>query len=280
MDSTGITIIASVGSAIVAIVGTLVYIGFRPRAFEAGPYAQTVTERLPILNWFIVLYYFLPYGLFLFGVIYDGLVRRIKFFPAGFIGLANVYLNALISRGINGSFVENSDVCGIPGMSSTGSLIAPQNVLFSTTVMSYIASYITSTQSDANYSGAAWGGVGITFLINTAMYYSNKCYQPDANKPPIWKGAVAGSFTPLFYALAGGMLVGGGSGALIAKFGGDPGVGLESEQKQSLTSGKGPAMAPTSGTAGAGKCSSTDSDDAFVCEAYKNGELVTSTIVE
>jgi hypothetical protein len=76
------------------------------------------------------------------------------------------------------------------------------------------------------------------------------------------------------------MLIGGLSGYGFSTLKGDTaGVGISSEAKQSLASG-GPAMAPTSGTAGAGKCSPTDSDDQFVCEAYKNGELVTSTIVE
>ncbi len=74
------------------------------------------------------------------------------------------------------------------------------------------------------------------------------------------------------------MLIGGLAGYGFSYLQGDTaGVGISSEAKQNLG---GPAMAPTSGTPGAGKCSSTDSDDQFVCEAYKNGELVTSTIVE
>jgi hypothetical protein len=239
-----------------------------------------------LLNWFRILYYFLPYGLFLFGIIYDGLIRKIKFFPAGFIGLINVYLNSLLST-IFGKTTIDADICGIPGMSGWGSSLAPQNILFSTTVLSYIASYITASQSDSAYSGAAWGSVGIVFLIQVYAYYQNKCYTSKLTtvsgvSTSGWIGDFAGSITPLIYALSGGLLVGGGFGVLFQKYvtGDTAGVGLSSEQKQVLTSGKGPAMAPTSSTPGAGKCSSTDSDDQFVCEAYKNGELVTSTIVE
>jgi hypothetical protein len=270
----------AVGISIGSVAVTLLIMTFLGRispykpAFPAGPTTGSLFD-ISFLNWFRVLYYFLPYGLFLFGVIYDGLVRKIKFFPSGFIGLGAVYLNYFIS----GAQVEDTDICGIPGMASKGSNIAPQNVLFNTTVLSYIASYITASNPDSSaYAATSWIGVAVGFILNAAMYYADKCYG-DGTK---WKLAFMGSFTPLFYALAGGMLIGGGSGALIATYvtGDTSGVGIGSESKQILTQTSGPAMAPTSDTAGAGKCSPTGDDDQFVCEAYKNGELVTSTIVE
>jgi hypothetical protein len=274
---------AAAGIGIGAGVGTVILLAFLggvfkiPTAYAEGAPLYETSQYFSLINWFRILYYFLPYGLFLFGVIYDGLVRKIKFFPAGFIGLVAVYLNSLISYFVNGRVpVIDSDSCGIPGMSKSGSVIAPQNILFTTTVLSYIASYITNTQSDSAYSGAAWGGVGISALIGGAMYYRNNCYG-DGTK---WTLSFLGSVTPILYAVMGGMLIGGISGWQISSAIGDGGgIGLSSEQKQSLSTGK-PAMAPTSGTSGAGKCSPTDSDDQFVCEAYKNGELVTSTIVE
>lgn len=280
MDATTgalIGVSATLGVLILLSVLRIVYLGFGP-AYEAGPMTKNIFN-FNLLNWFRILYYFLPYGLFLFGIIYDGLIRKIKFFPAGFVGLINVYLNSLISYGISKTSSEDSDVCGIPGMSKWGSSIAPQNIVFTTTILSYIASYITASQSDSTYSGAAWGGVGIVFLIQLGMYYNNECY---SSKPSGgWLFSFLGSITPPLYALFGGLLVGGLAGYGFSNLQGDSsGVGLESEQKQVLTSGKGPAMAPTSGTPGAGKCSSTSNDDQFVCEAYKNGELVTSTIVE
>lgn len=267
----------TVGVATVVLIGGLI-VGLKiPTAYAEGKPLFEATQYFSLINWFRIMYYFLPYGLFLFGVIYDGLVRKIKFFPAGFIGLLAVYANYLFSGILTGTRdVVDADMCGIPGMSRTGSVISPQNVLFSTTVLSYIAGYITSTQSDSAYSGAAWGGVGIGFIINLIMYYTNNCFG-DGSK---WKGSFGFSGMPLVYGLLGGMLIGGGSGALIANFGGaDVGIGLSSEAKQTLST-SGPAMAPTSGTPGAGKCSPTGDDDQFVCEAYKNGELVTSTIVE
>jgi hypothetical protein len=220
--------------------------------------------------------YFLPYALFLFGVIYDGLIRKIKFFPAGFVGLAAVYLNWGISTFLNGATIDK-DVCGIPGMSSTGSNIAPQSMLFNVTVMSHIAAYISATQSSSAYSAEAWAGVAAVFLVGLLQYKSNNCYDRVGG----WQVTFFGWITPPLIALAGGMLIGGLSGYGFSTLNQDSvGVGLSDEQKQTLTSGKGPALAPTSDTPGAGKCSPTGDDDQFVCEAYKNGELVTSTIVE
>ena len=276
---TGTIVLASLGSSAVAIVATLIALGTRPRAYQAGEYLDKATDYLTIGNWFKVLYYFLPYALFLFGVIYDGLVRKIKFFPAGFIGLAAVYVNSWFSFGLSkGTTVIDKDVCGIPGMSAWGSHIAPNNILFSTTVMSYIASYISVSQSDSSYTGAAWGGVGIVFLISAIRFYFDKCSVENA--PSV--GWIAGGFGSVIIALLAGAGIGSLSGGLIAKYvtGDTAGIGLSSEAKQTLTQTSKPAMASTSDTAGAGTCSPTGDDDQFVCEAYKNGELVTSTIVE
>jgi hypothetical protein len=276
MDA-GTAVGISLGSVVVTLLisGVIAKLSpYRPE-YSQGPLAGSIFD-LSFINWFNVLYYFLPYGLFLFGVIYDGLIRKIKFFPAGFIGLAAVYLNNILSKLLGGDGID-TDICGIPGMSNAGSNIAPQNILFATTVLSYIASYISVNEPiGSSYAGTAWGGVGIAFVIGAIKYYSNSCYG-DGSK---WKGAFMSHVTPLLYALIGGILAGGGSGALIAKYvGNSSGIGIDSEQKQTL-GGKGPAMAPTTDAPGAGKCSPTDSDDQFVCEAYKNGELVTSTIVE
>lgn len=274
----GIIGIAVGASALTALVMSLVYGAQVKPLFSAGPRPVGFLEYFSIVNWFKILYYFLPYALFLFGVVYDGLLRKIIFFPSGFIGLANVYLNSMLSYLVTKTSSDDLDICGIPGMTKWGSGIAPQNILFTSTVLSYIASYVSASQTNSAYSGAAWGGMFAVWALQVGAYYSNSCYTNRSVAG--WVFPVLGSITPPLYALFGGMLVGGGSGALISKYvGGNVGTGISSDAKQSLTS-SGPAMGSTAGATGAGKCSSTDSDDQFVCEAYKNGELVTSTIVE
>jgi hypothetical protein len=76
-----------------------------------------------------------------------------------------------------GAPVIDTDICGLPGMSNLGTNLAPQNILFTSTVMSYIAAYISASQTDSAYSGAAWGGVFITFAIQAIGYVTNGCYK-------------------------------------------------------------------------------------------------------
>jgi len=280
MDA-GVAVGISLGSVAVTllIVGGIYYVKGVPVTYEGGPRLTGFFETFSLVNWFKILYYFLPYGLFLFGVIYDGLVRKIKFFPAGFIGLAAMAATRILTGWTNGGVIDK-DICGVPGMSGWGSDVAPQNIVFTSTVLSYLASYITASQSDSSYSGAAWAGVFAVWILQLIMFNVHNC-GPSKSWWLTFNSDIAKKFVPPFVGLALGMLVGGLTGWRISTLSGDStGIGLSSEQKQTLTQTSGPAMAPTSGTAGAGKCSPTGDDDQFVCEAYKNGELVTSTIVE
>lgn len=261
------------------IAGGIYYKKNIPALYPAGPPTQTFGETFSLVNWFKVLYYFLPYGLFLFGVIYDGLVRKIKFFPAGFVALGATYLNSTLSWYTTWDEFDK-DICGIPGMSGWGSAIGAQNITFSTTVLSYIASYISASEGDSSYKGMAWAGVFAVWILQTVVFNLTGC-----NAERSWVGSfesdIGNRLAGPVIGLLSGMLWGGLAGYGVSTLSGDnAGVGLSSEQKQVLTQKSGPAMAPTSGTAGAGKCSPTGDDDQFVCEAYKNGELVTSTIVE
>lgn len=276
---------STVGLIALASFLKIIFVGYSP-AFQAGPPTKNVFD-FSFVNWFRVLYYFLPYGLFLFGVIYDGLIRKIKFFPAGFVGLGAVLINHLLSLtfgkiyGIADPVSTDADKCGVPGMSGWGSFIAPQNITFASTVLSYIASYISASQSDSQYSGIAWSGVFGVFILQAIIFNASDCMSSKSYWFLTSGNDILKRIVPPFLGLATGMLYGGLAGYGISTLGGGLGGGIDVSQQQSLLGGgKGPAMAPTSGTAGAGTCSPTNNDDQFVCEAYKNGELITSTIVE
>jgi hypothetical protein len=282
MDPTTKGVLIGVGSAALAVVlaalGNVIRFGYSP-AYGPGPATKSVFD-VNIVNWFRVLYYFVPYGLFLFGIIYDGLIQKIKFFPAGFVGLFAVYINSWLSYLASGyNAVIDKDICGVPGMSSWGSSLAPNNIVFTTTVLSYIATYITQSQPDSSFTTASWTGVFAMFLLQFVVFFRSGCNSINApSNGWMFRLDPFGISTPV-YGLMIGLLIGGLSGFGFSNLGGDSvGIGLSSEAKQALTSGKSPVTAPVS--SGGGKCSATDSDDQFVCEAYKNGELVTSTIVE
>jgi len=276
MDS-GATI-GIVAASLAVGIGAGMAIAYRnsPVAYQAGPRLYGVFDYFSIINWFKVLYYFLPYGLFLFGVIYDGLIEKIKFFPAGFVGLLAVYINSWFSSGGN---TVDQDICGIPGLSQWGSDLSPQNMVFVSAVLSYIATYITVKRDTIEIMsvGASWIALTAIWVLQTFFYNTTGCSTTKAWRTP---GPV--QIVPPLLALVWGGGVGALFGWVFATFV-NVGGGVSPEQQNALVgAGKSaPAMAPTSGTAGAGKCSSTGGDDdQFVCEAYKNGELVTSTIAE
>jgi hypothetical protein len=274
--------------------GALIMFGIlkgRDRFYTSGPYVEKAYDYFSLVNWFKVLYYFLPYALFLFGVVYDGLARQIRLFPAGFIGLANVYLNHFISTAFGGT-MNDQDICGIPGMANIGSQLAPQNILFTSTVLSYIASYVTAkpytnvqwipgtvfTQpiSSQTYSGIAWAGVFAVWALQTVIFNMTGCHSSSG-----WLfawGSGANRILPPLYGLAGGMLVGGIAGWQISSL--DKTAGIQPGNKPTPEEATGPLSTQQKLASGTGTCSATGDDDQFVCEAYKNGELVTSTIVE
>jgi hypothetical protein len=212
-----------------------------------------------LTNGFRILYYFLPYALFIAGALIDITTTRIQFFPAGITGFVAVLVNYLASTFIKGP-VTDRDMCGIPGLSALGSDIMPQSAVFNLTTLSYIASYITIKQGifGVNKIWPAWGVYAAVALINSLVIGMSGCY-PDG------MAFAQKIIAALVYSTGAGAI-----GAWVAS--------------ERLPSSSDPGSASSSGSSipvapGAGTCSAPNDQDQFVCEAYKNGQLVTSTIV-
>jgi hypothetical protein len=111
---------------------------------------------------------------------------------------------------------KDLDICGIPGMSTLWSRLSPQNMLFSSTVLSYIT--FTNVTNDPSSLSATLSGISLllVFLLQWLMYYLNKC---GVNSNPRFVFAEyprMAAFPPVF-ALLGGLLFGGLFGWLITK---------------------------------------------------------------
>jgi hypothetical protein len=185
----------------------------------------------------------------------------------------------------------------------------PQNLLFVSTLVTYLAAFATESQSSilsnslaASRVGSAWGLAVSVILIQLFSILSS----PECTPEPI--GTFSGMFRALL-AIALGMAAGGGAGYGFATASwtqptyntGDPVVaqsglgskapnaktpGFVREQFQ-LGAGLGEMPAPPAQAADAvpvdmakssGAVTPGDSSDQFVCEAYKNGQLVSSTL--
>ena len=204
-----------IGIIITSIVGFMTVIGGIMYLFQQKE--GTAPRTLAIVTGGKTLYYFIPYSLFLFGIIYDGINGKFKYFPAGFIGLIAVFLNYLATSFLYSGYTflqKDIDICGIPGMSTVWSRLSPQNILFSSTVLSYVT--FTNVTTDPDSLSATLSGISLllVFLLQTLMYYLNKCHVNSNPKFVFGEYPHMVLFPPVF-ALLGGLLFGGLSGWLI-----------------------------------------------------------------
>jgi hypothetical protein len=264
MDPTSIGLI--VLGVLIGVIGIFVSGLAVARADIAAPAVGLPPAVASFGAFFYILYYFLPYALFLFGFVADGITRQLQYAPAGIMGLIMVYVNYTIARFTGGNTVD-TDFCGIPGLSRLGSDVMPQSILFVSTIMSYIAAYVTTINptpgSSANWP--AWTAVFALFLIQWGILWKSNC-----------SGFIYGLPLAAFGALALGLAVGGGAGAGFAS------LAVTGKVDAPTTTGGGlGGIGPTAPkTPGVGTCSPPNDQDQFVCEAYKNGELITTTIAE
>jgi hypothetical protein len=242
--------------------------GLGSRFFRAFP---PITGSLT--NGFRIMYYFLPYALFIAGALIDITTTRLQFFPAGLTGFVAVLLNYLISMFYTGP-VTDRDMCGIPGLSAVGSSVAPQSMVFNLSTLSHIAMYISLKQGifGVNKIWPAWVAYVAVAVLNSFVLYGTGCFNDNVDAlKKIGFGLVFGTLA--------GLLGGWVSSKLLVPSGssGQPLLGPGGTQTCPDGSTPGPnGECPTSSSQ---TCSAVG-DDQFVCEAYKNGQLVTSTIVE
>jgi len=235
------------------------------------------TQRSGIPSWIMIMYYFLPYTLFLFGVINDGITRKPQYSLGSVAGMAGIFINSIISK-FTGGPMQDDDICGIPGLRALSSHIFPQNMVFNLTVLSYIASIATiQNSSSLDETIPGWSIVGFLFIVHSLVFSRSGC-EFDKNTG-VSKWAIGNYYLRMFGTLLYSLAFGSGFAAIAAYV-----VNPAIAQNTSSGGGGGPWLGP-GGTQQMEQCQSmgTDSstgDDQFVCEAYKNGELITSTIVE
>jgi hypothetical protein len=228
-----------------------------------------------ITNGFRILYYFLPYILFALGFFIDIIAAKVQYIPAGITAFITCLINYLSSRTWYGITVDR-DMCGIPGLSSMSSQLLPQSALFNLTVLSHMAMYITLKQGffGINKIAPIWGLFGAVGILQGIVLFSTGCFE----SVPIGFLKIAMS--------AGVAALAGYIGAYVTTKYVTDDVASGSSGRPLLGPG-GIQRCPDGSTPGpTGKCPgpsaetcSAVGDDQFVCEAYKNGQLVTSTIV-
>lgn len=261
----------------------------------------TKDSRFPSFSYAGIFAMYLPTSYVLVGILSDIVSQRFNasissisaiaavLLNAGLSGIATNYLG-LTTEKLQRTIAENGDItslyrrvyegCTVPGFENVESIFAPQSFVIIWTLFFYFLTLIKSTNSGQSVAGLG-GLTGAALLVQIMFLNSNNCLKNEY----FAFNTVA---MPFIASIAIGALVGGAFGGatpqiLAAVY------PTDTTKQGSLFGGSGPALGPSSsyGSTGGsvlpqvGEPTSGSSDDnQFVCEAYKNGELITSTIAE
>jgi hypothetical protein len=151
-----------------------------------------------------------------------------------------------------------SELCSFPGFDSFDNKYAPQNILVTTTIMFY---YMIGQWESGNASRTVAPGLTllVTVLSQVGIRYTHGCLDP-------W-------WAPLV-SIAGGIVFGIGGYHAVKAIKGTTDSSKGTPPSSSLSGSEAPvdATKPADGS----KCAEANGDD-FVCDLYKNGELVSTT---
>jgi hypothetical protein len=166
--------------------------------------------------------------------------------------------------------------CTLPGFEKLENGIAPQSIVMSMTFLMYLFFELVGTGHVEQSIG-----IGITtlvvLLVQSVQLVMSKCLDPYIYGP-YWSILIAVLMSAAFAGASFGIQMKIWNGDVLpSPFNTSGAVGA----KTGLTSVKNPyGGTPVVVGAPSGHSLPVDDQDQFVCEAYKDGELVTSTIVE
>lgn len=266
-------------TVILSLIGAMLFFGvlsfgaYNPQRF-AGIGSILATLFFALIN-------FIPFGLITFGAIADLIGQELRYSIGSLVGFIAITLNFFLGKALGASVIpsgsEASDVlawCTIPGMENLENTYLPMNIVSSSAIMTYYTIF-ASTVREPGQNLSIWIGFAVIYLLQLISFYGGGCskyYQSGA----IWK----------FVALVWGALIGMFGWLTVSTAFPAYAPFLNTQMGGASTSNYGsssrPPMAPGVGGAppSGAKCSQDNSEegDEFVCEAYKNGVLVTEEI--
>jgi len=235
-----------------------------------------------IRGFFFAIANFIPLGFMLFGVIVDIINQEFRNTIATILGMIAVVLNNLVSRMLTvgsvpmaGGAVPDQVWCTIPGLNALESRAFPMTITSTWAIMMYYITFAAAKRpASQNISlGVGLGGLSLIQIL-TFMFVGCKDYFIP----------VGGSY---FFNVLGAIVLGtaigtGAYGVVNNYYPAYSPMGFVT----SPTTGDGllgkTAPNPMAGTSSktGGSCSPVEGgeEDAMVCEAYKNGQLVTDSL--
>ena len=262
-------------------------------AFTAAPAAPD-TPAVPnaFYQWLEIfgtdLIHYLPMSLALFGFFADAINQDFRFGIGSLIGISSVFVNYIVSvLGKRFGFVLPSwvngnpptvDICTVPGFAAFESVYAPQSIVFTTSIfMYYLIDFVKNRDMNKNIGLLSLFG-GLLLIESVTTMRITECrgaYYFTGNSFPL--SIILAIFIGSFYGYLGWQTV---SIVAPSKLPSSINETFINKSIPVIKSDKLPGVGKCK--SGAEKCDapSDKEQDQFVCEAYKNGELITSTIAE
>lgn len=224
------------------------------------------------------LFLYLPTSLVLFGFIADAIQEEFRYSIASIVGILSVFANSLVGFLINlfikspTSILTTGAGCTVPGFEALESVFAPQGIVLPASIFTYFFIDFGLNRPPSENIGTAVL-FGVYLITHIIVLWSSNCFIKY-----YWTNPIITILLALF--------IGGSLGAIAY------GV-VRSISPQKLPSSSNTSIidsGPTkkivgpggtlvgSTSVGVGRCSAPNDQDQFVCEAYKNGKLVSSTI--
>jgi hypothetical protein len=237
-----------------------------------------------------------PYCLLAFGWIADAASGNYFYTKSGITGIIGIIINAIVGGIIKGSaskptpqsgggswwqwvgdissVADDTSKCSLPGLSSIENPYAPQGIVLSTTIFFYLLTGLWDAGLGMQ-SIALSVITGVTFMIQWITLSANGCLKDGyfGQLAPLTSFVMGVVFAVASYFIQ--KLI---SPASVAAGGpdGGKGGGLDQGVNNPGAGSNGEIMINVGGKSG--QTEPVNDQDQFVCEAYKDGELVTSTI--
>ena len=241
--------------------------------------------KVPIANLIsrslLILFYFMPYAFFTFGIVTDIITRQLQFSGASFTGLTAVLFNYAASLLFTGGVAPTvqKPLCEIPGLAFLPSILAPQSMVATLSTLAYIATYISRSKPGqgfavaAEYRWPAWALFFGVFGLQYGVLGVTGClerkegieYPYDPRVAPLVAMAVSLLYGGIMGAVGFGVLESRGDTTGATSAGGSPALGAD------ITA----SLTPTVGT-----CAAGSSDGEFICESFENGKLKRRVMTE
>jgi hypothetical protein len=229
---------------------------------------------------FFAIVNFIPFGFITFGFIADIIGQDFRYSIASIVGLLSIVLNFMISL-LTGSSVISAEVgperpgpawCMIPGLEKFENKMMPMSIVSSWAILSYYVIFAGTNRTTVQNT-SIYVSIGLLSIVQLATFYGSDCsmfYEGDSRYR--------------IFALLLGVTCGVIGWAVVSSV--YPSKVPFPNTREGMLSGSGwdgsvqsPTFEKLTPRTGA-QCSKDESEqgDEFVCEAYKNGQLVTEKI--